>query len=152
MPDPSRSAPRNVLSDPDAATPPAIAHSTEAVVALLARACRDTCGEVGDDDKVEAARRMFTTAVLALQQLNPKTEAIVRRLAHARLRVVAREHPDALPLRDDPSDPWHAHFLLLASDITLATFVGRAIGRRKDNGQGCGADPELLARIMMPHD
>jgi hypothetical protein len=111
MPDPSRSAPRNILRDDDTAAPPAITHTTEAVVALLARACRATCGELGDDGKLEAARLMFTTAVLALRELDPRADAIVRHLAHDRLRVVARAiarhkgdgtaggpNPDMIPL------------------------------------------------------
>jgi hypothetical protein len=152
MPDPSKAVPRNILSDPDFATPPAIAHSTEAVVTLLARACRDTCGEVGDDDKIGAARLVFTTAILALRVIDPKTDTVVRRLAHERLRVVSREHPAALPLKEDPSDPWHCHFLLLASEIVLATYVGRGIARHGDGGKDGDHGPELIARIVASRD
>jgi hypothetical protein len=152
MPDPSRASPRNILRDDDTAAPPTVTYSTEAVVALLARACRATCGELGDDGKLEAARCLFTTAILALRELDPKADAIVRRLAHDRLRVVAREHPAALPLRDDPGDPWRAHFLLLSSDIVLRTYVGRAIARHKGDGTASGPDPELLARIVASRD
>jgi hypothetical protein len=148
MPDPGRSAPRNILRDDDTAAPPAVAHTTEAVIALLARACRSTCGELGDDGKLEAARLLFTTAVIALRELDPKAESIVRRLAHDRLRVVSREHPAALPLREDLGDPWHCHFLLLSSEIVLRTYVGRGIARHKGDGTASGPDPELYARIV----
>lgn len=152
MPDPSRSAPRNFLRDDNISAPPAVAHSTEAVIALLARACRATCGEISHGARVEAARCLFTTAILALRELDPKADAIVRRLAHDRLRTVSREHPAAVQLKDDPGDPWHCHFLLLSSDITLETYVGRGIARHKDGGAGCGPDPELYARITGSHD
>jgi hypothetical protein len=152
MPDPGRSAPRNILRDDDTAAPPAVAHTTEAVIALLARACRSTCGELGDDGKLEAARLLFTTAVIALRELDPKAESIVRRLAHDRLRVVSREHPAALPLREDLGDPWHCHFLLLSSEIVLRTYVGRGIARHKGDGTASGPDPELFARIVGSRD
>jgi hypothetical protein len=148
MPDPSRASPRNLLRDDDPAALPAVTHTTDAVVALLARACRATCGELGDDGKLEAARLMFTTAVLALRELDPRADAIVRHLAHDRLRVVAREHPAALPLKDDAGDPWHCHFLLLSSEIVLRTYVGRGIARHKGDGTASGPDPELYARIV----
>jgi hypothetical protein len=152
MPDPGRSAPRNILRDDDTAAPPAITYTTEAVVALLVRACRDTCGELGDDGKLEATRLFFTTAIIALRELDPKADAIVRRLAHEQLRVVSREHPAALRLKEDPSDPWHCHFLLLSSDITLATYVGRGIARHKDGGKDCDHGPEPITRIVASRD
>jgi hypothetical protein len=154
MPDPGRSAPRNILRDDDPAAPPAITHTTEAVIALLARACRATCGELGDDGKLEAARLFFTTAIITLRELDPKADAIVRRLAHDRLRVVAREHPAALTLREDPGDPWHAHYLLLSSEIVLMTYVGRAIARHKGDGTASGPNPDMipLSRAIMPRD
>jgi hypothetical protein len=134
-------------NQPRDVAPPAVTYSTEAVVSLLARSCRATCGEFGEGAKIEAARLFFTTTVLALRELDPKTDTIVRRLAHERLRVVSREHPAALRLKEDASDPWHCHFLLLSSDITLQTYVGRAIARHGDNNKDCGVDPELFARI-----
>lgn len=124
---------RNILLDPPAPSAAPHFHSTEEVVALIARACRSVCGEVGDDAKVSATRLMFTRTILDLRAIDPKTDAVVRRLAHERLRTIANDNPAAIPLKEDANDPWHAHFLLLTSDINLLTYVARQVARRKED-------------------
>jgi hypothetical protein len=100
-----------------------VTYTTEDVLQLLADASRQILTPLVDPEHSKAVRVLFSLAVAELKRRDGDTARILRKLASERLRRIMNEDPMAADLRDDPKDLYHHEFLLLASELGLATWA-----------------------------